>query len=113
MDEGPYQLFYLTRGVSDQVAMTLDCRHLIPVFIYIFRLLKFTVERTISCHSSAVSFSESDERLTDKDTIVVTDFAKRTGDAIFDDTLKTALTVSLQQSPFLNVLSGSQVAKTK
>src|ERR1700693_6216386 len=51
-NEGPHQFFYLTRGVTDQVAMTLDCRHLIPVFILIFRLLKFTVERTISCHSS-------------------------------------------------------------
>jgi hypothetical protein len=47
--------------------MTLDCRHLIPVFVVIFRLLKFTVERTISCHSSAVSFSESIDRLTDLD----------------------------------------------
>jgi hypothetical protein len=37
---------------------------LIPVFVFIFRLLKFTVERTISCHSSAIPFSESDERLT-------------------------------------------------
>jgi eukaryotic-like serine/threonine-protein kinase len=51
-------------------------------------------------------------KLTDKDTIVLADFANSTGDAMFDDTLKTALDVSLQQSPFLNVLSGSQVTKT-
>src|SRR5580658_4938503 len=51
-------------------------------------------------------------RLTEKDTIVVADFANSTGDAIFDDTLKTALNVSLRQSPFLNVLSDSEVAKT-
>jgi serine/threonine protein kinase/Tfp pilus assembly protein PilF len=50
--------------------------------------------------------------LTDKDTIVLADFANSTGDAVFDDTLKTALTVSLTQSPFLNVLSDSSVAKT-
>jgi serine/threonine protein kinase/Tfp pilus assembly protein PilF len=50
--------------------------------------------------------------LTDKDTIVLADFANSTGDAIFDDTLETALTVSLRQSPFLNVLSDSEVAKT-
>src|ERR1019366_7172463 len=62
-NEGPHQFFYLTRGVTDQLAMTLDCRHLIPVFI--FRLLKFIMERTISYHSSAVSFSESAEHLTD------------------------------------------------
>jgi eukaryotic-like serine/threonine-protein kinase len=52
------------------------------------------------------------KHLTDKDSIVLTDFANSTNDAIFDDTLKTALNVSLRQSPFLNVLSDSDVAKT-
>ena len=51
-------------------------------------------------------------KLTDKDTIVLADFANSTGDAIFDDTLSTVLTVSLQQSPFLSVLPDSTVAKT-
>ena len=46
-----------------------------------------------------------------KDTIVLGDFTNTTGDAIFDDTLKTALNVSLRQSPFLNVLSDSEVAR--
>ena len=55
---------------------------------------------------------QQSKRLTDKDTIVLADFANSTGDAIFDDTLKTALTVSLRQSPFLSVLSDSRVAKT-
>jgi len=50
--------------------------------------------------------------LTEKDTIVLSDFTNTTGDAIFDDTLRTALNVSLRQSPFLNVLSDSEVAKT-
>jgi eukaryotic-like serine/threonine-protein kinase len=50
--------------------------------------------------------------LTDKDTVVLGDFANSTGDPVFDDTLKTALSVSLNQSPFLNVLSDSTVAKT-
>ena len=47
-----------------------------------------------------------------EDTIVLADFANTTGDPIFDDTLKTALSVSLRQSPFLNVLPNSVVAKT-
>jgi serine/threonine protein kinase/tetratricopeptide (TPR) repeat protein len=50
--------------------------------------------------------------LTEKDTIVLADFANSTGDAVFDDTLKTALSVSLNQSPFLNVLSENKVAAT-
>ena len=51
---------------------------------------------------------QRDKRLTDKDTIVLADFDNKTGDAIFDDTLKTALNVSLRQSPFLSVLSDSK-----
>ena len=51
-------------------------------------------------------------KLTEKDTIVVADFANSTGDAVFDDTLKTALTIALNQSPFLNVLPESKVAAT-
>src|SRR5580693_3604129 len=56
--------------------------------------------------------SRQRQRLTEKDTIVLGDFINSTGDAIFDDTLKTALTISLRQSPFLNVLPDSQVTKT-
>ncbi len=55
---------------------------------------------------------QATHRLTEKDTIVLTDFSNSTGDAIFDETLKTALNVSLRQSPFLNVLSDREVAKT-
>ncbi|MGB9488573.1 MAG: adenylate/guanylate cyclase domain-containing protein, partial [Terriglobia bacterium] len=50
--------------------------------------------------------------LTEKDTVVLADFANNTGDAVFDDTLKTALSVALNQSPFLNVLPESKLAAT-
>jgi len=50
--------------------------------------------------------------LSEKDTIVLADFANGTGDAVFDDTLKQALSVALNQSPFLNVLSDNKVAAT-
>ncbi|MGA8438352.1 MAG: protein kinase [Candidatus Sulfotelmatobacter sp.] len=56
--------------------------------------------------------SRRNKLLSHKDTIVLSDFANSTGDPVFDDTLKTALRVSLRQSPFLNVLTDSQVAKT-
>ena len=51
-------------------------------------------------------------KVTEKDTIVLADFSNTTGDPVFDGTLKTALTVSLRQSPFLNVLSDNKVAAT-
>jgi DNA-binding winged helix-turn-helix (wHTH) protein/Tfp pilus assembly protein PilF len=52
------------------------------------------------------------QALTEKDTIVLADFANSTGDAVFDDTLKQALSVDLSQSPFLNILSDEKVAET-
>ena len=56
--------------------------------------------------------SRSSKHLTDKDTIVLADFRNETGDAVFDDTLRTALTVALSQSPFLDILPDSKVAST-
>jgi DNA-binding winged helix-turn-helix (wHTH) protein/tetratricopeptide (TPR) repeat protein len=57
-------------------------------------------------------FSRRALGLTEKDSVVLADFANSTKDPIFDDTLKTALNISLRQSPFLNVLPDSEVAKT-
>jgi len=50
--------------------------------------------------------------LSDKDTVVLADFSNSTGDPIFDDTLKTALNVALNGSPFLEVLPRSKIAAT-
>jgi Flp pilus assembly protein TadD/predicted Ser/Thr protein kinase len=50
--------------------------------------------------------------LTEKDTIVLTDFTNTTGDPVFDEALKQALAVNLGQSPFLNVLSDRKVGET-
>jgi len=56
--------------------------------------------------------SHQSKYLTEKDTIVLADFANATGDPIFDDALKQALAVQLGQSPFLNVLSDRKVSET-
>jgi DNA-binding winged helix-turn-helix (wHTH) protein/tetratricopeptide (TPR) repeat protein len=49
------------------------------------------------------------QRLTEKDTIVLADFANTTGDPVFDDALKQGLRVQLEQSPFLNIVSDQKV----
>jgi serine/threonine protein kinase/tetratricopeptide (TPR) repeat protein len=46
------------------------------------------------------------------DTVVLADFTNSTGDPVFDDTLKQALSISLRQSPFLELLPDSKVAST-
>ena len=50
--------------------------------------------------------------LTEKDTIVLADFENSTGDPVFDDTLRQGLSVELQQSPFLSLISDGQVQRT-
>jgi len=56
--------------------------------------------------------SHRSKALTERDTIVLADFANSTSDPVFDDTLKQTLSVALRQSPFLNVVSGGKVAAT-
>ncbi|MGD0457922.1 MAG: protein kinase [Terriglobia bacterium] len=47
--------------------------------------------------------------LTERDSIVVADFVNTTGESVFDGTLKEALTVQLEQSPYLNILPESRL----
>ena len=50
--------------------------------------------------------------LTEKDTIVLADFDNKTGDSVFDGTLRQGLWAALEQSPFLNILSEQRIAQT-
>ena len=50
--------------------------------------------------------------LTDKDTIVLADFTNTTGDPTFDETLRQALSVELEQSPFLRIIPEPMVQQT-
>ena len=51
-------------------------------------------------------------KLTDKDTIVLADFTNMTGDTVFDGTLRQGLSVQLEQSPFLSIVSEQQIQQT-
>jgi eukaryotic-like serine/threonine-protein kinase len=50
--------------------------------------------------------------LTQMDTIVLADFINKTGDPIFDDTLRQGLAAQLQQSPFLSLVSEQRIQQT-
>jgi eukaryotic-like serine/threonine-protein kinase len=50
--------------------------------------------------------------LAEKDTVVLAEFANTTGDPVFDGTLKQALAVDLEQSPFLQVVPSARVQQT-
>ncbi len=81
------------------------------------RLWKFLVPAAVFLVAALVGVglylrSHSPTGLTEKDTIVIADFANTTGDAVFDDTLKQGLSVQLSQSPFLNLLPEQKVSET-
>ncbi len=50
--------------------------------------------------------------LTERDTIVLADFINSSGEPVFDDTLKQALAIQLEQSPFLSLVSDRKVNET-
>ena len=51
------------------------------------------------------------QKLSAKDVLVLGDFGNATGDAIFDGTLRAALAIQLEQSPFFKIMSDQQVAQ--
>ncbi|HKD63318.1 MAG TPA: protein kinase, partial [Candidatus Acidoferrales bacterium] len=57
-------------------------------------------------------FARRARALTNKDTIVLSDFENKTGDAVFDDALRQGLSVQLELSPFLSMISDSKVNQT-
>ncbi|HTS36086.1 MAG TPA: winged helix-turn-helix domain-containing protein [Candidatus Solibacter sp.] len=50
--------------------------------------------------------------LSAKDTLVVADFANSTGDPVFEGTLRQGLSVQLEQSPFLGLVSDQRIHET-
>ena len=62
-------------------------------------------------YRSHQSYSQG-KPLTDKDSIVLSDFENKTGDPVFDDALKQGLSVQLEQSPFLDLVPVSKINET-
>ncbi len=54
-------------------------------------------------------YTRRSHALTEKDSILLADFVNTTGDSVFDGSLKQALAVQLEQSPYLNVLPQSRI----
>ncbi len=61
---------------------------------------------------ASVLISLGATKLTDKDTVVLADFANSTGDPVFDGALRQGLSAQLEQSPFLHLLSDDRIAQT-
>jgi serine/threonine protein kinase/predicted Zn-dependent protease len=79
-----------------------DWRFLVPATVVFVALLAGILYwRSTKAHA-----------LTEKDTILLSDFINTTGDPVFDGTLRQALAVQLQQSPFLYIFPDKRVGET-
>jgi eukaryotic-like serine/threonine-protein kinase len=100
------------RSAAPTSARVMVARAAVPARKKLWKIVFCVLAVALLASAGLYYRSHRSKPLTEQDTIVLTDFANSTGDPIFDDTLKTALSVSLRQSPLLNVLSNGQVAKT-
>jgi len=79
--------------------ITRDWRLLIPAAVLLVAVVTAVLYwRSTKAHA-----------LTEKDSILLTDFVNTTGDSVFDGTLKQALAVQLEQSPYLNLVPESRI----
>src|SRR5258706_2106531 len=63
----------------------------------------------IAAVAAGLVFTRRTSALTEKDSILLTEFVNTTGDPVFDGTLKQALASQLEQSPFLNIVPESRI----
>jgi serine/threonine protein kinase/tetratricopeptide (TPR) repeat protein len=72
-------------------------------------LIASAAAMTLLVATSAYFYLHRAPKLTDRDTVVLADFVNRTGDPVFDDTLRQGLAVQLAQSPFLRAISDERI----
>ncbi|HLN01622.1 MAG TPA: protein kinase [Bryobacteraceae bacterium] len=66
----------------------------------------------LALFAAAYFYSHRTPKLTDKDTLVLADFINKTGDPVFEGTLRQGLEVQLEQSPFLSIVSEERIQQT-
>jgi serine/threonine protein kinase/tetratricopeptide (TPR) repeat protein len=94
-------------GISAASAATVS-----PSFSKKWLWLGIAAALLIAAVAGSLVFTRHTSALTEKDSILLTEFTNTTGDAVFDGTLKQALASQLQQSPFLNIVAESKIQQT-
>jgi DNA-binding winged helix-turn-helix (wHTH) protein/tetratricopeptide (TPR) repeat protein len=99
---------------SEQAALLRSVSPPLPPFFAVLRSNRWWpfVGLILIAAMVAVLVSSRSAKLTDKDTVVLADFANATGDPVFDDALRQGLSSQLEQSPFLHLLSDERTVQT-
>src|SRR5262249_744440 len=77
-----------------------------------WKILPLLIAAVVALSAGVYLYRYRTPKLTDKDTIVIADFTNTTGDSVFDGTLRQGLSVQLQQSPFLSLVSEGRIQQT-
>jgi eukaryotic-like serine/threonine-protein kinase len=77
-----------------------------------WKIIAPTAAAVLACATAGYFYLHRGPKLTDKDTIILGDFDNKTGDAVFDDTLRQGLAVQLHQSPYLSLVSDAKIRQT-
>jgi DNA-binding winged helix-turn-helix (wHTH) protein/Tfp pilus assembly protein PilF len=91
--------------------------HPLPTTAKMSRIARAVIVATVSVSILSGAFawwfhSRKPRMLTDKDTVVLADLTNTTGDPVFDGTLRQGLSVQLEQSPFLSLISDERIQQT-
>src|SRR4029077_9917730 len=73
--------------------------------------VSITAAAVLALSTAAYLYLHRAPKLTDRDTIVLADFENKTGDFVFDGTLRQGLAIQLEQSPFLSLVSDERIQK--
>lgn len=111
----------VSHGAAPQVSPTLEPEKkksktpwlklagIAALILIVVAVAGFAYRKNHRAMASEKSVAPSSVSPVEKDMIVLTDFANKTGDSVFDETLKQALSMELTQSPNLNVASSLQM----
>ena len=102
----------LRRDTGSQKSLSGSQHQLVAGFAKRWKLAALAFAAVVGLSIAGVLFLRAAPKLSDKDTIVLADFTNSTGDAVFDGTLRQGLSVQLEQSPFLSIVSDQQIQQT-
>jgi serine/threonine protein kinase/tetratricopeptide (TPR) repeat protein len=114
-DTGPYESTPATGRISTAQPSTSSAEYLVnQVKLHKRAALLMTCVVALAVVLSLVWYARHNRAalLTDKDTILLTEFENKTGEEVFDGTLRQGLAVQLQQSPFLDIFPDQRIRAT-
>ncbi|MBL8191589.1 MAG: protein kinase [Acidobacteria bacterium] len=109
------ELLHDLESLKEELALNSRQSHSAPITAPPRRYKQFGIAALVVVAmlvTALIVYSKRTPALTDKDTVLLADFTNMTGEAVFDGTLKQALAVQLEQSPYLSLFPEQQARQS-